>query len=102
MVPAKYQPRISGSDKADIADGGGNGWIGIPPERDRSRQEDSAASGRYGRAMASIWTRAHRENQLVRLTQSTRCHFRELLRLAAGVTSALLSIGPAGTRCTMR
>lgn len=29
----KYQPRISGSDKADIADGGGNGWIGIPPEK---------------------------------------------------------------------
>lgn len=33
VVPAKYQPRISGSDKADIADGGGNGWIGIPPEK---------------------------------------------------------------------
>lgn len=33
MVPAKYQPRISGSDKAEITDGGGNGWIGIPSEK---------------------------------------------------------------------
>lgn len=38
VVPAKYQPRISGSDKADSTDGGGNGWIGIPPEMRPNRQ----------------------------------------------------------------